>query len=163
MAGAVLLGARVAPAFALSGDDLWQAFSGNSQRAASLHAVGIGGATADLETRPTPPLAPAQAHEGGRLVGAVVGKAEPHKGRQRGYVAMLAVEKEYRMHGLGLRLAALTINKMAETCDEIVLETEMTNTAALRLYEKLGFLRDKRLPRYYMSGSDAFRMKVVVR
>ena len=104
-----------------------------------------------------------QAHEGGRLIGAVVGKAELHKGRLRGYVAMLAVEKEYRMHGLGLRLAALAIDAMAETCDEIVLETEMTNTAALRLYEKLGFLRDKRLPRYYMNGQDAFRLKRIVR
>ena len=141
----------------------WRATRSARVCAALLHAMVVGSATADLEMRRMPPPALAQAHEGGRLVGAVVGKAEPHKGRQRGYVAMLAVEKEYRMHGLGLRLAALAINKMAETCDEIVLETEMTNTAALRLYEKLGFLRDKRLPRYYMSGSDAFRMKVVVR
>ena len=31
---------------------------------------------------------------------------------------------------------------------------------ALRLYEGLGFVRDKRLPRYYLNGNDAFRLKV---
>ena len=77
----------------------------------------------------------------------------------RGYIAMLAVQKEYRSQGLGLRLASVAISKMAETCDDIVLETEITNLAALRLYEKLGFSRDKRLPRYYMNGNDAFRLR----
>ena len=42
---------------------------------------------------------------------------------------------------------------------QIVLEAELSNSAALRLYDKLGFVRDKRLPRYYMNGSDAFRLR----
>jgi peptide alpha-N-acetyltransferase len=41
---------------------------------------------------------------------------------------------------------------------QIVLETEVTNTASLRLYERLGFLRSKRLHRYYLNGSTAFRL-----
>ena len=56
-------------------------------------------------------------------------------------------------------------------CDEVVLETESVNTAALRLYEctliynfdffiELGFSRDKRLLNYYMNGNDAFRLKL---
>jgi len=44
-----------------------------------------------------------------------------------------------------------------------VLETEESNAAALRLYEKLGFVRDKRLPKYYLNDSDAFRLKAVLR
>jgi N-alpha-acetyltransferase 30 len=44
-----------------------------------------------------------------------------------------------------------------------VLEAEESNTAALRLYERLGFTRDKRLPAYYLNGSDAFRLKVVLK
>lgn len=36
----------------------------------------------------------------------------------------------------------------------------MTNTGALRLYEKLGFLCDKRLYRYYLNGNDALRLKL---
>jgi peptide alpha-N-acetyltransferase len=92
----------------------------------------------------------------------VIGKAEQHKGRLRGYIGMLAVEREYRKHGLGLQLAARVVDAMTRTCDEIVLETELTNTPALRLYERLGFIRDKRLPRYYMNGNDAYRLKVWV-
>ena len=43
--------------------------------------------------------------------------------------------------------------------DEQCLEMEVTNAPALRLYESLGFVRDKRLVRYYMNGNDAFRLK----
>ena len=32
---------------------------------------------------------------------------------------------------------------------------------ALRLYQNLGFVRDKRLARYYLSGNDAYRMKLL--
>ena len=46
---------------------------------------------------------------------------------------------------------------------QIVLETEVSNSGALRLYEGLGFLRDRRLPKYYLNGSDAFRLKCWVR
>lgn len=46
---------------------------------------------------------------------------------------------------------------------QIVLETEATNAAALRLYESLGFIRDKRLPKYYMNGNDAYRLKCWVK
>lgn len=46
--------------------------------------------------------------------------------------------------------------------DEVVLETEITNKGALALYENLGFLRDKRLRKYYLNGQDAFRLKMVL-
>jgi peptide alpha-N-acetyltransferase len=42
--------------------------------------------------------------------------------------------------------------------DEIVLETEYDNHAALSLYESLGFIREKRLYRFYLNGKDAFRL-----
>lgn len=47
-----------------------------------------------------------------------------------------------------------------EEATEVVLETEVTNLAAIALYEKLGFARDKRLYRYYLSGVDALRLKL---
>lgn len=46
---------------------------------------------------------------------------------------------------------------------QVVLETEITNQAALRLYENLGFVRDKRLFRYYLNGVDALRLKLWLR
>ncbi len=33
-------------------------------------------------------------------------------------------------------------------CEEVALEAEVTNVGALRLYERLGFVRDKRLKRW---------------
>lgn len=46
---------------------------------------------------------------------------------------------------------------------QVVLETEITNKAALNLYENLGFVRDKRLFRYYLNGVDALRLKLWLR
>lgn len=40
----------------------------------------------------------------------------------------------------------------------MALETEYDNVAALALYESLGFIREKRLFRFYMNGKDAFRL-----
>ena len=49
---------------------------------------------------------------------------------------MLAVDPNYRRLGLGKKLVLETIEKMRKDgADEVVLETEITNTAALRLYE----------------------------
>jgi peptide alpha-N-acetyltransferase len=42
--------------------------------------------------------------------------------------------------------------------NQIVLETEVTNAGSLRLYERLGFIRSKRLHRYYLNGNTAFRL-----
>jgi peptide alpha-N-acetyltransferase len=43
---------------------------------------------------------------------------------------------------------------------KVVLETEFTNLGALGLYQRLGFIKDKRLYRYYLNGVDAFRLKL---
>ena len=59
---------------------------------------------------------------------------------------MLAVDPSCRRLGLGRKLVKMTIEAMQELgADEVILETEITNLAALRLYESFGFLRDKRL------------------
>ena len=42
--------------------------------------------------------------------------------------------------------------------DEIAVETEVDNVPSLKLYSRLGFLRSKRLHRYYLNGNDAFRL-----
>ncbi|KAI9217165.1 acyl-CoA N-acyltransferase [Blastocladiella britannica] len=98
-----------------------------------------------------------------RMIGVVVAKVDvrPKDGTRRGYIGMLAVDRGYRRHGLGSRLVQRVIERMRDDgCDEIVLEADATNAAALRLYERLGFLRDKRLTRYYLTGHDAFRLKL---
>ena len=42
-----------------------------------------------------------------------------------------------------------------------MLEAETTNEGALRLYQSLGFIRGRRLARYYLSGTDAYRLKLL--
>lgn len=51
----------------------------------------------------------------------------------------------------------------SEGADEIVLETEITNIAALKLYESFGFIRDKRLLTYYLNGNDAYKLKLYIK
>eukprot|EP01062_Namystynia_karyoxenos_P071145 TRINITY_DN66575_c0_g1_i1.p2 TRINITY_DN66575_c0_g1~~TRINITY_DN66575_c0_g1_i1.p2 ORF type:complete len:265 (+),score=92.47 TRINITY_DN66575_c0_g1_i1:69-863(+) len=79
----------------------------------------------------------------------------------RGYIAMLAVFQEYRGNGYGSRLVELAVETMQlKGCVEVVLEAQLTNKAAIALYEGLGFTREKRLDKYYLDGSDAFRLKL---
>lgn len=79
----------------------------------------------------------------------------------KGYIAMLVVKKEFRKMQVGSKLVVLAVEAMrAAGADEIVLETEVINKPALRLYENLGFLRDKRHFRYYLNGLDALRLKL---
>ncbi|OUM65210.1 hypothetical protein PIROE2DRAFT_41906, partial [Piromyces sp. E2] len=99
-----------------------------------------------------------------RCVGVIICKLDYHNNSYRGYIAMLAVDKEYRKRKIGSTLVKMVVNKMKEqNADEVVLETEKTNTGALGLYEYLGFIRDKRLPRYYLNGVDAFRLKLFLK
>lgn len=95
-------------------------------------------------------------------VGAIVCKLDIHKKiTRRGYIAMLAVDKSVRRRSIGSNLVKMAIETMhKEGCDEVVLETEVTNKPALNLYENLGFVRDKRLFRYYLNGVDALRLKL---
>jgi len=88
---------------------------------------------------------------------------------------MLVVVKKFRKLGIGRKLVELFVESVKNLDgDEVVLETEAINKAAIALYESkkqqdlkkdnffldLGFARDKRLMNYYMSGNDAFRFKL---
>ncbi|PRW59895.1 N-terminal acetyltransferase complex C component MAK3 [Chlorella sorokiniana] len=102
--------------------------------------------------------------KGDHCFGTVVAKMDVHRGKAlRGYIAMLTVEKPYRYLGVGSELVQRAIAAMvAGGCEEVALEAEVCNAGALRLYQKLGFIRDKRLHRYYLSGSDAYRLKLLL-
>ena len=67
------------------------------------------------------------------------------------------------INGLASRLVKESIEMIKkEGGDEVVLEAEESNLAAMRLYERLGFFRAKRLEKYYLNGSDAFRLKIIL-
>lgn len=79
---------------------------------------------------------------------------------------MLAVDQTYRGNGIGKTLVKMTVEAMKEhQADEIVIETEITNKAALSLYGcksfntlALGFVRQKRMINYYLNGNDAYKL-----
>ncbi|KAL9267050.1 N-alpha-acetyltransferase MAK3-like protein [Drosera capensis] len=96
-----------------------------------------------------------------RCVGTVVCKMGEHRGTFRGYIAMLVVIEPYRGKGIATELVSRSIRVMMESgCEEVTLEAEVTNKGALALYAGLGFIRAKRLFRYYLNGVDAFRLKL---
>ncbi|KAI9500857.1 N-alpha-acetyltransferase 30 [Coemansia spiralis] len=114
------------------------------------------------------------AHIKDECVGVIICKLDEHRrGYQdgyfsgnkahllRGYIGMVAVSKQYRKLGIGSALVARALKKMKQRgVDEVALEAETGNLGALKLYEGLGFIREKRLHRYYLGGTDAFRLKL---
>ncbi|KAG7131119.1 N-alpha-acetyltransferase 30 like protein [Verticillium longisporum] len=102
------------------------------------------------------------------LVGVIICKLEVHSSHspptRRGYIAMLAVASSHRGKGIATALVKKAIDAMAtRSADEIVLETEETNIPAVRLYERLGFLRSKKLHRYYLNGNSAYRLVLLLK
>lgn len=102
------------------------------------------------------------------LLGVIICKLEPHAAHSppthRGYIAMLATSSSHRNRGIATKLVCMAIDAMkARDADEIVLETEVENVGARRLYEKLGFLRSKKLWRYYLNGGTAVRLVLHLR
>lgn len=45
-----------------------------------------------------------QAHQNNTLIGAIIAKLENHRSSMRGYIAMLAVQAEFRGQGIGIPL-----------------------------------------------------------
>ncbi|KAI0517711.1 GAG protein N-acetyltransferase [Xylaria bambusicola] len=102
------------------------------------------------------------------LLGVIICKLEQHQSHSpptlRGYIAMLVVSSDFRGNGIATMLVRKAIDAMAKrNADEIVLETEETNIPAMRLYESLGFLRTKKLHRYYLNGNSAYRLVLLLK
>lgn len=96
-----------------------------------------------------------------QIIGVIISKISLHRDvRNRGYIGMLVINPLYRKRGIAKNLVNLTIDRMINDneVDEICLETEVINIGALKLYESLGFIRVKRLHKYYLNTHDAFRL-----
>lgn len=76
---------------------------------------------------------------------------------------MLAVDPSLRGKKVGTRLVEMAIDLMwKKGATDVVLDAEASNIAALRLYTSLGFIKTKKLNRYYLNNGDAFRLKLVL-
>ena len=78
---------------------------------------------------------------------------------KKGHVVSVAVLDEHRGKGLGKALMLEGINGvMHRKSDEIYLEVRVSNTGAIKMYEKLNFDIKSRLRAYYRDGEDAYLM-----
>lgn len=103
-------------------------------------------------------------------IGCVVGKVDQEdiyvRGTtqtiETGYVGMLAVNEKFRRKGIGKELVRRVLQRMkARGCHSAMLETEVTNATAQRLYQDIfGFVREELLVRYYLNWNDAYRLRL---
>ncbi|CAJ1950694.1 unnamed protein product [Cylindrotheca closterium] len=106
----------------------------------------------------------------GKPIGCVVCKIDQEEaiqnGEQRmmktGYIGMLAVQSSYRRRGIGKSLVRKVLERMkAMKCESVMLETEMSNVTAQKLYQRsFGFIREEKLVRYYLNWGDAYRLRL---
>jgi [ribosomal protein S18]-alanine N-acetyltransferase len=80
---------------------------------------------------------------------------------KKGHVVSIAVVEEHRRKGIGNALVEESVNGIKlRKCDEFYLEVRCSNTDAVRLYEKMGFVIRQQLNAYYRDGEDAYLMAI---
>jgi [ribosomal protein S18]-alanine N-acetyltransferase len=78
---------------------------------------------------------------------------------KKGHVVSVAVLEEHRGKSIGKALMVEGINGvMHRKVDEIYLEVRVSNTSAIKMYQKLHFEIKSRLRSYYRDGEDAYLM-----
>jgi len=102
----------------------------------------------------------------GRIVGYIMCKIEFGFSNfrklgfvKKGHVVSVAVLEEHRDKGVGKALMLEGVNGVLQRkADEIYLEVRVSNTGAVRMYERLRFETKSRLRSYYRDGEDAYLM-----
>ena len=80
---------------------------------------------------------------------------------KKGHVVSVAVLDEHRKKGIGRALIEESIIGIKyKRADELYLEVRCSNSDAVRLYEKIGFIVKQRLKAYYRDGEDAYLMTI---
>jgi ribosomal-protein-alanine N-acetyltransferase len=87
-----------------------------------------------------------------RVIGFVGGAIR----RGHGHISGLAVDKGYRMKGIGKNLLkTLDHEFLASGFDKITLEVRESNWGVIRFYKKQGYKRAYLIKGYYADGEDA--------
>ncbi len=92
-----------------------------------------------------------------RIIGFVIGDRKP----RMGWIASIGVDPDYRRRGVGRQL--MEACEQALGTDWVRLSLRTSNTAALRLYQKLGYQQVDVWPKYYRDGEDGLVMERAVR
>ncbi len=73
----------------------------------------------------------------------------------------IAVDPSHRGRGVAQALLQSTIAKLrSEGAGTLRLMVSTANESALRFYQRFGFIRIRRVKRYYGAGRDAWRMRM---
>lgn len=100
--------------------------------------------------------------------------AEDENGKVLGYIGywwsffevqitFLAVHPDFRRQGVAERLVGHIYNELREMdIETIQLEVRASNTPAINLYKKCGFVEVGRRPRYYGGKEDAILMDLAI-
>lgn len=102
----------------------------------------------------------------GEIVGYILSRVEEGVSRCRGkegrigHIVSVAVREKYRGRGIATALmsAALAALQNIYNVEEVQLEVRVSNYKAIRLYEKLGFIKAERIKGYYLDGEDSYLM-----
>ena len=82
---------------------------------------------------------------------------------QVGHVMNIAVDPQFRRHGLGRELLQHGMEYLRSLgADEIELEVRVDNAPAIALYNRFGFEVKDRIRNYYSNGDDAFLMNAKI-
>ncbi|EEB73917.1 ribosomal protein S18-alanine N-acetyltransferase [Thermococcus sp. AM4] len=92
----------------------------------------------------------------GKVIGYVMAYLRPDL---EGHIMSIAVDKRYRGNGIGSALLTEAIDRLiARGARYIGLEVRVSNEKAIKLYERFGFRKVKRIIGYYSDGEDAYYM-----
>ena len=92
----------------------------------------------------------------GRVIGFIFGVMS---GPQQARILMLAIEPRYRGRGLGTLLSGEFFRECGKKgVRQVNLEVRVSNAAAMRFYQRLGFFNVCRASHYYSDGEDGVFM-----
>ncbi|WP_297489198.1 ribosomal protein S18-alanine N-acetyltransferase [Thermococcus sp.] len=92
----------------------------------------------------------------GRIIGYIMAYMRPDL---EGHIMSIAVDPNYRGKGIGSALLTEAIERLIKRGARYVgLEVRTSNTRAIKLYERFGFRKVKRIMGYYSDGEDAYYM-----
>jgi ribosomal protein S18 acetylase RimI-like enzyme len=86
----------------------------------------------------------------GKMVGFIAG--DPRKRENTGWILTLAVKLDWRRQGIAKALLTQCEEKLHMPC--VKLTVRRSNTAAIRLYEKMGYKQEDIWSKYYRGGED---------
>ncbi|KAJ3691507.1 hypothetical protein LUZ61_020671 [Rhynchospora tenuis] len=98
---------------------------------------------------------------GHRIMGYIMGKVEGQGESWHGHVTALTVAPEYRRQKLAKKLMTL-LEDFSDQMDKayfVDLFVRASNTPAIKMYEKLGYIIYRRVLRYYSGEEDGLDMR----